>query len=102
MTVAVPVEPFDTFDPCAAKDCGSVTVADAQKTRPDIQIDNDPKFPERAKAQPGWWVHRKWIEELYDLKMDALEEHDLVAEPVFAQKLSELRSAWAKWPRRLK
>jgi hypothetical protein len=47
---------------------GGVTVADAKKNRPDIMIVADPLHPERALAQPGWWVHRKWIEELYDLR----------------------------------
>jgi hypothetical protein len=56
------------------KDCGNVTVDDARKNRPDIQIDNDPKYPERAKAQPTWWVHRKWIEELYALRSKAVHE----------------------------
>jgi hypothetical protein len=56
------------------KDCGGVTVDDARKNRPDIQIDNDPKYPERAKAQPTWWVHRKWVEELYDLRSKVVHE----------------------------
>jgi hypothetical protein len=55
-------------------DCGNVKVAEAQKTRPNIVIDSDPRFPERAKAQPEWWVHRKWIEELYDLRSKVVHE----------------------------
>jgi hypothetical protein len=45
---------------------GSVTVEVAQMTRLDIQLDTSK--PERAAAQPTWWVHRKWIEELYRLR----------------------------------
>ena len=45
---------------------GSVTVDEARKTRPDIQIDTN--TPEIATAQPKWWVHRKWLEELYDVR----------------------------------
>jgi hypothetical protein len=46
--------------------CGSVTVADAKKVRSNIEIDTS--TPERAAAQPEWWVHRKWMEELYDVR----------------------------------
>ena len=45
------------------QDFGNVTVACALQTRPDIEI--DPKY---ADAQREWWVHRKWIEELYSLR----------------------------------
>lgn len=48
---------------------GSVTVADAQKTRPDINI-----HPDYAATQPTWWVHQKWIEELYDLRSSAVHD----------------------------
>lgn len=45
---------------------GNVTVADVQKVRPEIEIDTTNR--ERAAAQPTWWVHRKWMEELYDVR----------------------------------
>jgi hypothetical protein len=51
---------------------GSVTVAEAQKQRPDIKIDTSD--PARAAAQPKWWVHRKWMEELYDLRSSVVHE----------------------------
>ena len=51
-------ELFDQF--------GAVTVADAQKVRAGITIDDSDA--ERAAAQPKWWVHQKWIEELYDMR----------------------------------
>ena len=51
-------ELFDQF--------GAVTVADAQKVRAGITIDDSDT--ERAAAQPKWWVHQKWIEELYDMR----------------------------------
>lgn len=49
---------------------GSVTVAAAQQTRPNLTIDTS--TPERAAAQPNWWVHQKWIEELYDVRSKAV------------------------------
>jgi hypothetical protein len=48
------------------KPYGSVTVADTLRVRPDIQLDTS--TPEIAAAQPTWWVHRKWVEELYDVR----------------------------------
>ncbi len=54
------------------QDFGNVTVASAQRTRPDIKIDESE--PERADAQPQWWVHRKWVEELYDLRNKVAHE----------------------------
>ena len=45
---------------------GAVTVADAQKVRPGITIDDSKA--DRAAAQPKWCVHQKWIEELYDMR----------------------------------
>ena len=45
---------------------GSVTVADVQKVRSGITIDDSDT--ERAAAQPKWWVHQKWIEELYGMR----------------------------------
>ena len=50
-------------------DFGTTTVADAMKARPDIEI--DPKY---VAAQPGWWVHRKWIEELYDARSQGVHK----------------------------
>ena len=50
----------------AFKEFGNTTVADAQKVRPDIRIDTSD--PARAAAQPNWWVHQKWIDELYDVR----------------------------------
>jgi hypothetical protein len=51
---------------------GSETVATAQRLRPDIEIDKSDAA--RAAAQPGWWVHRKWLEELYDLRSSVVHE----------------------------
>ena len=48
---------------------GSVTVAEAREARPGIDIDTTK--PEYAAAQPKWWVHRKWLEELYDVRSKA-------------------------------
>lgn len=51
---------------------GTVTVADALKVKPGIRIDTS--TPERAAAQPMWWVHRKWIEELYSVRNKSVHE----------------------------
>jgi hypothetical protein len=48
---------------------GTATVADAMKVRPDVEID-----PQYAAAQPTWWVHRKWMEELYDARSQAVHK----------------------------
>ena len=74
---------------------GSKTVAEAKQARPGIEIDTSK--PEYAAAQPRWWVHRKWMEELYDVRSKAahrghhqqrewgwsLSEHLLMAAFVF-------------------
>ena len=51
---------------------GSVTVADAQKVRSGITIDDSK--PDRAAAQPKWWVHQKWLEELYGMRNKVAHE----------------------------
>jgi hypothetical protein len=58
---------------------GNVTVADAMKVRPKIEIDESK--PEYAKAQPKWWVHRKWMEELYDVRSKVVHEGTAAARP---------------------
>lgn len=55
---------FETF--------GNVTVADARLVRPGIEVDQS--TAERAAAQPKWWVHRKWVEELYDIRSKAVHD----------------------------
>jgi hypothetical protein len=50
---------------------GKQTVADALKVRPHIRIDADPA---RAAAQPDWFVHQKWLEELYELRNDVIHD----------------------------
>ena len=51
---------------------GSVTVADAQKVRAGITIDDS--TADRAAAQPNWWVHQKWLEELYGMRNKVAHE----------------------------
>lgn len=74
---------------------GTATVAEARERRPGIEIDE--AKPEYAEAQPKWWVHQKWLEELYDVRSKAthkghhedrswgwtLREHLLMAAFVF-------------------
>lgn len=45
---------------------GKVKLEGARRVRPGIEIDTS--NPEIAAAQPMWWVHRKWMEELYDVR----------------------------------
>ncbi len=54
------------------KPFGAVTVEEASNARPGIEIDTSK--PEYAEAQPKWWVHRKWIEELYDLRSQSVHK----------------------------
>lgn len=54
---------------------GSVRVAAAKVVRPGIEIDLTD--PARAQAQPGWWVHQKWMEELYDVRSQVVHQGDL-------------------------
>jgi hypothetical protein len=51
---------------------GSVTVEQARLSRPGIEIDTS--RPEYATAQPKWYVHRKWMEELYDLRTQSVHK----------------------------
>ncbi|HKW00002.1 MAG TPA: hypothetical protein VJN96_09255 [Vicinamibacterales bacterium] len=48
---------------------GTATVSEAMKARPNIEIDQ--KY---ASVQPSWWVHRKWIEELYDARSQVVHK----------------------------
>ena len=49
------------------------------------------------------WVDEKpLIEELYDLKTDSLEGHNLVADPEHANTLAQLRARWEKYREELK
>ena len=59
--------------------CGSVTVAEAMKVRPAIEIDTS--APDRVAAQPTWWVHRKWMEELYDVRSKVVHQGTAFARP---------------------
>ncbi len=51
---------------------GSVTVDEALKVRPGVVV--DPKY---AAAQKNWFVHRKWVEELYQLRNAYVHGEDL-------------------------
>jgi hypothetical protein len=53
------------FEPHFASD-GSVTVEEALSVRPDIYLD-----PKHEQEQRKWWVHKKWIEEIYRLRNKA-------------------------------
>ncbi len=49
------------------------------------------------------WVDEKpLIEELYDLKTDSLEGHNLVADPEHVNTLAQLRARWEKYREELK
>lgn len=53
---------------------GSVAVEDVKKVRPGIETDSSPL--EIAAAQPTWWAHRKWMEELYDVRSKVVHKGD--------------------------
>ena len=75
------------------KSYGSVTVEDAKKARSHIKI--DVSATERAAAQPKWWVHRKWIEELYGVRNKSVHK-GTVGSQSWGWALSEhlLMAAW--------
>lgn len=52
-------------------DCGSVPVSEARVARPGIRLDSR---PDRLEAQLKWWVHKKWMEELHQLRSQAIHE----------------------------
>jgi hypothetical protein len=53
---------------------GHMTVGDAMKVRPGIMIDKS--NPARAAAQLKWFVHQKWIEELYEVRSKVVHKGD--------------------------
>lgn len=53
---------------------GRVTVADAMRPRPGIAIDNQDEG--RSAAQRAWWVHQKWMQELYKVRNKVVHEGD--------------------------
>ena len=77
------------------REFGGVTVAEARTARTGIEVDTTK--PEYEKAQAKWWVHQKWLEELYDVRSKAthkghhadrawgwqIDEHLLMAAFVF-------------------
>jgi hypothetical protein len=51
------------------RDFSTATVAEAMRSRPDIEIDSN-----YAAVQPGWPAHRKWMEELYDARSQGVHK----------------------------
>ena len=49
-----------------------------------------------------WTNEEPVLEELYDLKNDPLEEHNLAADPTHASTLAELRQKWRQYSESLK
>ena len=76
---------------------GSVTVAHAMRARPTIEVDETDA--QRAAAQPTWWVHRKWMEELYDVRSKSVHRGNVAGwarrsenDPFAARKVIHLRA----------
>jgi arylsulfatase A-like enzyme len=69
-------------------------------------------FPDRIPPSEGvrteQWKYIRWIqpnpvtEELYDLRADPLEEHNLAGNAAHSHTLAELRSKWARYSEELK
>lgn len=59
-----------------------------------LQLRDEGKLNEFAMA---WFKSPKAVEELYDLEKDPYELHNLASDPVFKNKLEELRNAFWEW-----
>jgi hypothetical protein len=66
--------------------CAGLVHATAAPTKPNIR----------------WVAVQPLVEELYDLKTDSLEGHNLAASPEHAKTLARLRDRWAKYLEELK
>ncbi|MBS1599949.1 MAG: sulfatase [Bacteroidetes bacterium] len=51
----------------------------------------------KLDAVQASWFKTKPVEELYDVEKDPYEIHNLVFDPLYADKLKELRSAFQEW-----
>ncbi len=62
-----------------------------------------PGIPRSEGVRTARWSYIRWIdsapllEELYDLRQDPLEEHNLAAEAGCAERLEELRGRWQRY-----
>lgn len=59
-----------------------------------LQLRDEGKLNEYAMA---WFKSPKAIEELYDLEKDPYELHNLASDPIYKNKLEELRNAFWEW-----
>ena len=63
--------------------------------------------PSEGVRTEGWsyirWLDEKpLLEELFDLKADKLEEHNLATDSKYAQTLAQMRARWARFGQELK
>lgn len=61
------------------------------------------RIPPTEAVRTEQWKYFRWlsgkppIEELYDLRADPREEHNLAGDPAHVATLAELREKWSKW-----
>jgi arylsulfatase A-like enzyme len=61
------------------------------------------RIPPTEAVRTEQWKYFRWlsgkppIEELYDLRADPREEHNLAGDPAHAATLADLRGKWSKW-----
>jgi arylsulfatase A-like enzyme len=61
------------------------------------------RIPPTEAVRTEQWKYFRWlsgkppIEELYDLRADPREEHNLAGDPAQANTLAQLREKWSKW-----
>lgn len=65
------------------------------------------RIPPSEGVRTKRWAYIRWVnekppvEELFDLRTDPLEGHNLVNNPAYAQKLAQLRVQWKKYRQEL-
>ncbi len=67
-----------------------------------------PRIPKSEGVRTERWKYVRYVdfdppyEQLFDLKTDAYEEHDLARDPNWAAQLDQMRAKWRRWRERVK